>query len=235
MEKTVEYSNPLVADKAKDESQMYGPEDAKAWIAYDSEMTRIDFGFRNVLNRLRLYSLANVRDSLTRPNRPPTGLEMAGQGKIFQELDLDGVACCLAFPKFLIETKGDQALPMRKMTNGIQSKVALVSGDLAQSSTFTEIQSRFETEAILKPNILLLTPAGGTNCLPRGEEFIETILAPSLAICDQKAFVFLGDAPDGSEQFLGNFLDAVRADYEAQAVLGKCGDSPIFGIYKKPA
>lgn len=235
MGKTIEYSNPLVADKAKDESQMYGPEDSRAWIAYDSGLTRTNFGFRNVIKALGFPSLQDIRDSLTQPNRPSTGLELAGQGRIFQELDLDGVACCLAFPKFLIETKGDQILPMRKMANGIQSKVALVSGDLAQSSTFTEIQSRFETEAILKPNILLLTPAGGTNCLPHGQKFIETILAPALAICNQESFVFLGDTPDRSEQFLGNFLDAVRIDYEAQTAFGKCGDSPIFGIYKKPA
>lgn len=188
-----------------------------------------------MLNALKLNSLTNIRDSLTQPNRPPTGLELAGQGKVFQELDLEGVACCLAFPKFLIGTKDGQALPTRKRSDEHRTKVALVSGDLAISSTFKEIQSRFEAEKIPKPNLLLLTPAGGTNCLPHGEGFIDNILAPALAICDQESFVFLGDAPDESEQFLERFLDAIRTDYGAQTALGKCGDSPIFGIYKKSA
>ncbi|MEK7111553.1 MAG: hypothetical protein AAB856_03095 [Patescibacteria group bacterium] len=235
MGKTIEYSNPLVADKAKDKSQMYGPEDSRAWIAYDSGLTRTNFGFRNVIKALGFPSLQDIRDSLSQPNRSSTGLELAGQGRIFQELDLEGVACCLAFPKYLIEPQDSQTLPIRKKSNGHQTKVALVSGDLAIASTFRQILSRFEAEKIPRPNLLLLTPAGGTNCLPREQAFIDKIIAPALALCDPESFIFLGDAPDGSEQFLGNFLDAVRADYEAQAVLGKCGDSPIFGIYKKPA
>lgn len=233
MGKTIEYSNPLVADKAQDESQMYGPEDTKVWIAYDSGLTRTNFGFRNVIKPLGFYSLQHICDTLARPDRKPTGLELAGQGKVFQELDLEGIACCLAFPKYLIEAQDGQTLPIRKRSSDHQTKVALVSGDLAISSTFKEIRSRFEAEEIPKPNLLLLTPAGGTNCLPNGEEFIETILAPALAICNQEAFVFLGDAPDESEQYLESFLDAIRTDYGAQTALGKCGDSPIFGIYKK--
>ena len=221
MGKTVEYSNPIVADKALREAQMYGPEDSSAWIVYDSGLTRTDFGFRN------------VRDSLTRANRPPTGLEMAGQGKVFQELDLEGVACCLAFPKFLIETENSRDLPIRTRSGERQAKVALVSGDLAQATTFTEIQFRFKTEAILKPNILLLTPAGGTNCLPQGQKFIDNTLSPAMAICDQESFVFLGDAPDGSESVLKTFLNAIEANTGAQTTLSKCGDSPVFGIYKK--
>lgn len=235
MGKTIEYSNPLVASKAKDELQMYGPDDNKAWIAYDSGLSRINFGFRNVLKTLKFASLQNVRDSLDQPNRPPTGLELAGQGKVFQELDLEGVACCLAFPKYLIEPQDGQTLPIRKRSSDHQTKVALVPGDLAISSTFREIRSRFEVEEISRPNLLLLTPAGGTNYLPHGEEFIETILTPALTLCDQTGFAFLGDAPDGCEQSLGNFLDAFRTDYAAQTALSKCGDSPIFGIYKKPA
>lgn len=235
MGKTVEYSNPLVADKALDESWMYGPEDTKAWIAYDSGLGRINFSFRNVLKPMGFPSLQDVRDSFSHSNRPPTGLEMAGQGKVFQELDLEGVACCLAFPKFLIEPGDGQALPIRKKSEGYQAKVALVSGDLANASTFREIQSRFEAEEIPRPNLLLLTPAGGTNCLPHGGEFIDKILAPALDVCDQESFVFLGDAPDGCEPPLEDFLDTVRTDYGAQTVLGKCGGSPIFGIYKKSA
>ena len=62
MGKTIEYSNPLVADKAKDKSQMYGPEDSRAWIAYDSGLTRTNFGFRNVIKALGFPSLQDIRD-----------------------------------------------------------------------------------------------------------------------------------------------------------------------------
>jgi hypothetical protein len=234
MGKTIEYSNPLVADKAQDESRMYGPEDIKAWIAYDSGLNRIDFGFRHMIKALGFLSLQNIRDSLAQSTtHPPTGLELAGQGRVFQELNLDGVACCLAFPEYLIETKSDQVLPIRKRVSELQSKVALVSGDLAQPSTFAQIQSRFDATPIAKPNLLLLTPAGGTNCLPEGQAFIDKIIAPALAIGDQETFVFLGDAPDGDGPLLNTFLESLRIGNEVKTALGKCGDSPIFGIYKK--
>jgi hypothetical protein len=122
---------------------------------------------------------------------------------------------------------------LRKQSEQGPSKVALVAGDLAQTSTFAEIQARFEIETMPKPNILLLTPAGGTNCLPGGQPFIDKIVAPALAICDQGSFAFLGDAPDGNEPFLEAFLDNVRINTGAQTALRKCGDSPIFGIFKR--
>ena len=228
----IEYSNPIVADKAKHESQMYGPEDSSAWIAYDSGLPRIDFGFRHVLKDLGFSSLRGVCDSFAQPDQKPTGLELAGQGKVFSELNMDGVACCLAFPKYLVDAAKDSSLPLRKKPEQISTKVALVAGDLAQPATFRAIQARLNLEVIAKPNLILLTPAGGLDYLPGPPEFFAKIVKPAIGLCDEQCFAFLGETPEGTELLLEAFLAAIKTDAETQICMSKCGDVPIFGIYR---
>lgn len=217
---TIEYSDPLVADKAQRESRMYGPEDTSAWIAYDSGLKRMDFGFRNVLNSLGFPSLRDIRDTLIQPNRQLTGLELAGQGKTFIELGIDGVACCLAIPSFLAQPAEDEAT------------VALVAGDLGQPSTFEEIRAHFQQEEIGKPNLILLASVGGLGYLPEQQQFIDRIIKPAIELCDQDCFAFIGEAPAGTEHYLRTFLETLRADTGARTTIRKCGDTPIFGIFR---
>lgn len=229
---TIEYSDPLVADKAQRESRMYGPEDTSAWIAYDSGLKRMDFGFRNVLKSFGFPSLRDIRDTLIQPNRQLTGLELAGQGKTFTELGIGGVACCLAIPSFLAQPADDETRLRRKKLAEGEATVALVAGDLGQPSTFEEIRAHFQQEEIGKPNLILLAPAGGLGYLPEQQQFIDRIIKPAIELCDQDCYAFLGETPAGTEHYLRTFLETLRADTGAQTTIRKCGDTPVFGIYR---
>lgn len=232
----IKYSHPVIADIARLESQMEGPRDSGLWIAYDSGLKRMDFGFKHVLNALGFSSLQGVRDALVQPNRRPTGLELAGQGKTFVELGVDGVACCLAVPGFLVQPTDDGTRLQRKKSEGHEETVVLVAGDLAQQSTFAEIQDRFQQEAIERPNLLLLAPAGGLGYLPEEQAFIDRIIQPAMELCDHDRFAFFGEASGGTELFLEAFLETFRADTEVQTTLCRRGETPVFGIYRnKPA
>lgn len=232
MKRTIEYSDKVIADIARRESQIEGPDDFSQWIAYDSGLKRMDFGFKYVLNALGFFSLQGVRDVLTQTDRQPTGLELAGQGKTFIELGIDGVACCLAIPSFLAQPADDETRLRRKKLREDETTVALVAGDLGQPSTFEGIRTRFRQEKIEKPNIILLTPAGGLGYLPEQQEFIDRIIKPAIGLCDSDHFAFIGEAPEGTKPHLRNFLETLRADTGAQTTIRKCGETQIFGIYR---
>ena len=232
MKRTIEYSDSIIADIARRESQIEDPDDSNQWIAYDSGLKRMDFGFKYVLNALGFSSLQGVRDTLTQPDHRPTGLELAGQGKTFTELGIGGVACCLAIPNFLVQPADDETRLRRKKLAKDEATVALVAGDLGQPSTFEEIRTCFRQEEIEKPSLILLTPAGGIGYLPEQQEFIDRIVKPAIELCDPDHFAFIGETPKGTELHLRTFFEILRADTGAQTTIRKCGETPIFGIFR---
>ncbi|GEM_PF-4711014 len=232
MKRTIEYSDSVIANIARRESQIEGPDDSSQWIAYDSGLKRMDFGFKYVLNALGFSSLQGIRDALIQPDRRPTGLELAGQGKTFIELGIGGVACCLAIPRFLVQPADDETRLRRKKLGEDEATIALIAGDLGRPSTFEEIRDRFNQEAIEKPSLILLTPAGGLGYLPKQQQFIARIIKPAIELCDRDNFAFIGETPEGTELYLRAFLETLRADTGAQTAIRKCGDIPTFGIFR---
>lgn len=169
----------------------------RPWGVYDSGSERLSEVFGAEINALGFASLGQVADHLqgVNPHRPVTGLELAGQGRAFDELGIEGVACCLAFPNFLAE-ETESGLVRRET----QHRIALVPGDVAVPSTWSHIKERIQCEQLAQPNLILHTPGTlGLFHIPDGPTFFSELVECVIGLADPDEFVFLGEVSDGLE------------------------------------
>lgn len=212
---------------AQEEAAMTSARDDRIWRAYDSGKAELDLGFHRVM---RLLGLDSLGDTLTvlqaSAQRQPTGLELAGQGKVFVDLGIAGVAVCLGLPEFLVDPSSNEHNPRRRDC----SSVVLIAGDIIQKDTWDKIGQRIHSDGLEKPNLILLTPAGGKNRLPEGQEFVERVVQPALGIADTQAAVFLGEVPQYTDYALGQFLESFLAKTGSRVAHIPNADGGKFGI-----
>lgn len=180
-----------IAELAHTESQMGHPKDGNLWGIYDSGVELFNRIFTKELQRVGCLSFEDLvlRLRQAHPHRPVTGLELAGQGKMFAELNVGGVACCLAHPRFL--TEQTETGPRRK---GASPGIAYVPGDLAASETWEGIANRFRREAMPHPSLALFSPgARGLLYLPEESKFFRWLTERVLELVDSSQFVFFGE------------------------------------------
>ncbi len=154
---TAEYSDFTIARVADLEADMFGPECSNPWFTYDSGLTRSNFGFKNVMGKLGFGSIEEIVNRQRASGNPVIGLDLAGQGKVFPELEVAGMACCLAIPDYLIDPDRDKSRPFRKKSESGQSDVAMMAGDLNLPATFDRIKDRLQIEKIPSPNLIFLS------------------------------------------------------------------------------
>lgn len=216
-----------IKETAQEEAAMMSAWDDRIWRAYDSGKAELDLGFYRVMKLLGLDSLEGTLTVLqASAQRQPIGLELAGQGKVFAELGITGVAVCLALPEFLVDPSGDDRNPRRRDC----SSVALIDGDIGREDTWAKIGKRIHADRLEKPNLVLLTPAGGKNRLPEGQEFVERVVRPVLNIADKETVVFLGEAPQYTDYALEQFLVNLQAKTRTRVALIPNADGGKFGI-----
>ncbi len=178
-----EEANYLLPE-AELEAAMESPNDDRLYKAYDSGEKEFERSFENVIaeSGAPFRSIRGFAERFRQQFKTnPSGLELAGQGKIFAELKIDGAACMLAIPKFLVNERG--------------TKIALISGNLANISTLIKIENRFRSESIAKPALILYPPAGGISYLPQGMDFYRPLINWMVSFADARSFLILGEYP----------------------------------------
>lgn len=189
-----EEANYLLPE-AELEAVMESPNDDRLYPSYDSGEKRLQQCFENVISESRapFKSIGGFAERFRQQFKTkPSGLELAGQGKIFAELEIDGAACMLAIPKFLVDKNSFPPAPRRAKT---EQKIALISGNLANVSTLAKIENRFGSESIAKPALILYPPAGGLFYLPQDMNFYRPLIDWMVSFADARSFLILGEYP----------------------------------------
>lgn len=172
--------------EAQLEAVMESPNDDRIYSAYDSGEKELERCFQDVISESKVpFKSIRVFAERFRQqfNTKPSGLELAGQGKIFVELGINGAACMLAIPKFLTNERG--------------TKIALIAGDLAKPATLAKIENRFKSGSIARPALILYPPAGGLSYLPQDMSFYGSLTDWMVSFADVRSFLILGEYPKG--------------------------------------
>lgn len=181
-----------IADMALKEAQMEHPKDGGLWGIYDSGVEVFNRIFARELLRVGCPSFEELVQRLRQTaasHRPVIGLELAGQGKMFAQLGVGGVTCCLAYPRFLTE-QTETGLCRKGALPGI----AYVPGDLSAPETWEGIANRFRRGAMPCPNLALLSPGTrGLSYLPEEPGFFRWLTERVIELVDANQFVFLGE------------------------------------------
>ena len=209
---------------AHQEASMRSPDDDRVWIAYDSGLARLEQSYQPILEILGFKSIKSLHARLIESGQTPIGLELAGQGKVFGELGMKGVAVSLAIPNFLTGSSEDSDFSVRED----YPDVGLIAGDIGASLTWQRIYKYLPKP----PNFVFLTPAGGIKGLPKGNQFIDKIIKPVLNYSQTTKFIFLGDYPYSTERALYEFIDyqkSLNSNYQF-AHHGNNEEGGTFGI-----
>lgn len=210
---------------AQSEREITGPGGTGQWNRFDSGPEMLGRIFKDSLDGLGFKSLREAADHLQgeAPNRPVTGLELAGQGNTFDEFMVPGVAVSLAFPDYLTEITENG--PHRR---GANASVVFVPGDIAQEATWNQIERRLMTEQIPKPNFVLFAPGDlGLMCMPDKADFFLGIMRRVMDLTDGGPLVFLGEVRKNIQTDLGLSLGGelkawgARIDFSPGLVLSR--------------
>ncbi len=187
-----------------------------AWIAYDSGLKTLDRTFEIVMGgpELPYGNLSEYVDWYQAHfGCLPTGLEMAGQGRTFVDLGIQGIAVCLGAPPFL----RDEGNLIRA---GSQGTVTFVEGDITQPATLVAIEEARQQREMPLPSLVLFDPAGGFRTMPESASFYCGLIADTIGqLAAPQGLLFLGEYPTmvKIETAIG---DSFRRDFNIQTVPG---------------
>ena len=192
--------------KQIEEAKMEGPSDGRAWTIYNSGCESLTETFFSVFSSEKhspFYSIQSFVDSYrNRFNRLPTGLEIAGQGKLFEEYGMKGIANTLAAPHFLRD-QNSQFL-FRDKTD---QRVSFVVGDINKQRTQKDIARKIRTELYSPPSLVVYRPAGGIYYIEKSSKFYQHLIQWLLSVSDQRQVLLLMELPQSVERGIAPFLN----------------------------
>lgn len=164
-----------------------GPDDGRGWGKYDSGLEEMERHFKDTLKELGekvQLPFTSIREYVRRFRQlfgeQPAGLELAGQGKTFADLGINGAAIALGFPQYLIKTGSDR---MRRA--GTENDISFWERDIADIEKVRQIGR--ETRAA----IIILRPVGGLYSIPQRSEFYMSLIDCLIETADPRSFLFL--------------------------------------------
>ena len=187
------HPDTFIMDRAMREAQMTSVGDPRGgYGSYDSGPDELDLALGPGLRAVGFQSLADAKEWLEKTcRRQPNGLEIAGQGKTFATQRISAIANCLAFPECLIAQPQRTPRPRRRHAN---PPITFVPGDIAEQTTWDNIQTAVREDLQNPPNIILFTPAEiGLSSMPRNSGFFESVVVRSLALADPGPVVMVGE------------------------------------------
>lgn len=189
------------------EARRGGPVDDDLWVTYDSGLDSIDEFFRSLISATEGLPFGSIPEYVNwfrnRFGKLPVGLEIAGQGKTFSDLVIDGVATCLAFPEYLVDRGGQPDLTKRVNS---PSRVFFVTGDISEHDTWKKIGQCFKNNDLERPSLILYVPAGGIGYIPMDFKFYRNFIGYLTRCADQRSFLFVGEYPSVIEKDLSAYL-----------------------------
>lgn len=218
----------------QNESQIAGPSDYySTYHAYDSGLSPLENNF-SALFQDKTLPFRNFTDYVrwftTKYRRNPTGLEIAGQGRIFNDLNIDRVASCLAIPSYLVDP---YSTDIKKRANS-QRNITFVEGDIVSPATWESITARFRQENLIPPSLILFTPAGAIDpYIPSTISFYKYLINKVLTFAPKQGLLFIGEFPKMVATDLKAYLNTpdVLLGYNVQVIENT--DGGIFRISQK--
>lgn len=185
-----------------------GPDDKRGWQVYDSGLIIMERRFADVLaevgrnKQIPFDSVRGYKQWFQHIfGHLPYGLELAGQGKTFVDLGIDGVANCLKFPAYMRrEEEGNGTFRA-----GTSNRIALLDGDLRSPETLDRITETLRSCGE-RPGIILLYSVGGIFSLPQSSQFYIDLISKFVDIADPECFLLLMEYFVSDYDLLHSFL-----------------------------
>lgn len=223
----------LNKDIADQEAKMEGPYDDRIWISYDAGLRQIEKDFNPLIFSKEELPFRSISEYVgwyrEKFSEPPVGLEIAGQGKTFSDLGIDGVASFLAVPRYLVDKSGTSGLLKRDNTSG---KIVYVEGDISDKGIWEKLKQCFEREKLSRPSIILYTPAGGISYIPDKLDFYKRMIGKITEFANPRSFMLLGEYPKKLTNSFPYYLNSLSTNKKYQVNQIPHSDGGNFMITK---